>query len=136
VCEQENCSRKPIEQPSRGELSEEVRFAKKQQWAVATAAVTLLGALYALADRAHPGDKEKIALSVVITLIAILSCSFLVDLQRHLKTKRLELDPADKDPFLRGGAIIGALCGVIILGAFTILYVLTLRTNPGCLPSQ
>jgi hypothetical protein len=131
VCEQGICAQKPAEQPRRGELNEELRFAKKQQWAIATAAVTLLGAVYALADRAIPGpdEKEKIALAVVITLITTLSCSFLASLQRHMRDKRLELDPTDKDPFLRGGVIMGALCGVIILSALTVLYVLTLRSQ-------
>jgi hypothetical protein len=127
VCEQAACTSKPAEEPRRGQLLEELRFAKKQQWAIAAAAVTLLGAVYAVAHRAGPSEKEKVALAVVVTLIATLGCSFLANLQRHMRESRLELDPDDREPLLRGGMIVGALCGVIILSAFTVLYVLALR---------
>src|ERR1700675_1629415 len=84
---------------------EELRFAKKQQWAIATASVTLLAAIFALTRSAHGGDPgpiEKIALAVVITLVATFGCTFLVTLHRYMRDTRLCIDPTDKDALLRG----------------------------------
>ena len=39
--------------------AEEFRFAKKQQWYVATAAVTLIAAIFAVADKVHVTAFEK-----------------------------------------------------------------------------
>jgi hypothetical protein len=39
---------------TKSEQLEELRFAKTQQWRVATAAVTLLGAIFVVAHKLHP----------------------------------------------------------------------------------
>ncbi len=123
----ENRTERPAAEPRRGHLFEELRFAKKQQWAVAAAVVTLLGAVYGLAHSAVPNDKEKVLLTVVITLIANTGCSILVSLQRYIHTTRLELEPRDRDALIRGAGIAAALIGVIILSAIGVLYVSALR---------
>jgi hypothetical protein len=128
--QQDACAKKQTnDDEDRAQRFEELRFAKKQQWAVATAVVTLLGAIFALqhAADAGPGPREKVALAVIITLIATLGCSFLVMLQNYMRVTRLLLDPCDQDAGLRGVSILGALIGVIILSAFGVLYVVALR---------
>jgi len=134
--QQDTCAKKPTccDDKDRSQLFEELRFAKKQQWAVATAAVTLLGAIFAL-QHSVAGDSgagpirppEKIALAVAITLVAAFGCSFLAILQKYMRDTRLRLDPSDKDAALRGVSIVGALIGVIILSAFSVLYVVAVR---------
>jgi hypothetical protein len=94
-------------------LWEELRFAKKQQWTVATAAVTLLAAIYAL--RHSLTDpltcNEKIASAIAIVLIAGFSTWFLIKLHSHLQTTRLRLDPNDTNPATRGVDITAVLSG-------------------------
>jgi hypothetical protein len=128
--QQDACAKKQTnDDEDRAQRFEELRFAKKQQWAVATAVVTLLGAIFALqhAADAGPSPREKVALAVIITLIATLGCSFLVMLQNYMRDTRRLLDPRDQDAWLRGTSILGVLIGVIILSAFSVLYVAALR---------
>jgi hypothetical protein len=130
VCEQGgNPTELPAVEPRRGQLLEELRFAKKQQWAVAAAVVTLLGALYGLAHSAVPNldEKEKVLFAVIVTLIATIGCSILASLHRHMWSTRFELQPRDRDALVRGSGIVGALIGVIILSAIGVLYVIVLR---------
>jgi len=113
----------------RAQWFEELRFAKKQQWAVAAAAVTLLAAIFALQHSVgDPTPAEKTVLAVVITLVAALGCSFLVMLQKHIRETRLLLNRSDSDAALRGVGIIGALIGVVIVSALGVLYVVALRS--------
>jgi hypothetical protein len=118
------------EQPNdRPQYLEELRFAKKQQWAVTTAAITLLAAIYAVAKDLKPelGPKEKVAIAVLVTLIACAGVVYLTSLQSHLRETRLKLDPEDKEPWLRGVSVLAGLVGTVILGAAFVIYVLTLR---------
>src|SRR5262249_25655771 len=69
----------------RHEWFEELRFAKKQQWYIATAAVTLLAAILALQHAGAPEGlqiREKVAFGVAITLVATFACSFLLSLKK------------------------------------------------------
>jgi hypothetical protein len=50
-----DCTQKPAVEPRRGQLIEELRFLKKQQWAVTIAVVTLLGGVVALT---HYAEKD------------------------------------------------------------------------------
>jgi hypothetical protein len=114
----------------RPQLFEELRFAKKQQWAVATAVVTLLAAMFGLQHTAAPDGlhlKEKIAFAVVITLIATFGCVFLFMLQGYIRKTRLRLDANDKGAISRGVSIVGALVGVVVLSAFSVLYFVAFR---------
>jgi hypothetical protein len=108
---------------------EELRFAKKQQWAVATASVTLLAAIFALQHSLTDGLKcvERIAFSIAIVLIAIFGTWFLIKLQQHLRDTRLQLDPNDRNPATRGADILGVLIGVVILSSICVLYFVALR---------
>jgi hypothetical protein len=113
----------------RSQLFEELRFAKKQQWAVAAAAVTFLGAIFAVQHSANPdlGPKEKIAFTVVIVLVATFGCTFLLMLQTHMRTTRLRLNASDKDAAIRGVSIVGVLIGVVVLSSAGVLYFLAFR---------
>jgi O-antigen/teichoic acid export membrane protein len=79
---------------------EELRFAKKQQWYVATSAVTLLGAIFAITRVTKLKFVENAVATIFIALVAGFGVYFLCKLQHHLKRVRLELDPDDKNPSL------------------------------------
>jgi uncharacterized membrane protein len=101
---------------NRGELSdkdkidraarhEEVRFLKKQQWAVATAGVLLLGALLATIRNMHMTVLDKFLAVVLIAIGVYAGWLFLDDLQYGLADVRRWLDPADRDAATRGREI-------------------------------
>ena len=56
---------------------EELRFAKKQQWYVATSAVTLLAAIFAIARSTTLSDVEQAIATVFIVFIATFGIVFL-----------------------------------------------------------
>ena len=91
---------------NRGELSdkdkidraarhEEVRFLKKQQWAVATAGVLLLGALLATIRNMHMTALDKFLAVVLIAIGVYAGWLFLDDLQYRLADVRRWLEPGD-----------------------------------------
>jgi hypothetical protein len=83
------------EKIDRAAFHEEVRFYKKQQWAVTTAGVALLGALLATVRGEHLGLCEK---SFAVFFIVAGVCAggyFLDDLQSALARVRRRLDPSD-----------------------------------------
>jgi hypothetical protein len=120
---------KATDDRDRPQWFEELRFAKKQQWAITTAAVTLLAAVYALQRSVDPGigSKEKVVVVVAVVLIATFGCIFLFTLQKYIRDTRLRLDRTDKDALLRGVSIVGVLSGVVILSAGCVLYFVALR---------
>ena len=81
---------------------DELRFAKGQQWYIATAAVTLLSAIFWIERSIKLKYPEKVIATVFIGLIAGFGICFLVKLQKHLKAVRLELNPNDPNPWWRG----------------------------------
>ena len=104
---------------------EELRFAKGQQWYMATAAVTLLSAIFWIAQSLRLVRWEKIFATVFIGLIAGFGICFLVKLQNHLKEVRLTLGyPNDLNPWWRGVDVFSALTGVVALAALVVLYFL------------
>jgi hypothetical protein len=104
---------------------EELRFAKKQQWAVATAAVTLLAAIYAISKGLK--DFEKAVVTVFVTLIATFGVYFLWQLQGHLKRTRLAIDRDDPNPWFRGVDVLAVLSGVILISAVVVFYSIWFR---------
>ena len=114
-------------------LFEELRFAKKQQWYIATAAVTLLAAIFALQHAAGNAAtpsldyKEKIALGVAITLVVTFGCTFLITLQNYIRATRLRLNPKDIEAATRGLSIVGVLVGIVILSGVAVLYFIAFR---------
>ena len=104
---------------------EELRFAKRQQWYIATAAVTLLSAIFWIEHSIRLVRWEKIVVTVFIGLIAGFGICFLVKLQNHLKEVRLTLGyPNDLNPWWRGVDVLSVLIGVVALAALVVLYFL------------
>jgi hypothetical protein len=103
---------------------DELRFAKKQQWYVATSAVTLLGAIFAIARVTKLNLAEKDVATFFIALVAAFGIYFLWKLQHRLKRVRLVLDPTDKNPLLRGVDIALVLSGIIAVSMLVVLYFL------------
>jgi hypothetical protein len=86
----------------RAAFHEEVRFYKRQQWAVTTAGVVLFGALLAIRDVQH----MAVAAVVLIPVGLGAACFFLDDLQEALGRVRRMLDPFDPKPATRGSDIM------------------------------
>ncbi|HUL88144.1 MAG TPA: hypothetical protein VLU23_08175 [Pseudolabrys sp.] len=106
---------------------EELRFAKKQQWTIATAAMTLLAAIYAVGHGEGLTGAEKIIAAALITLVASVSAQFLISLQKHIRQTRIDYDKSDPNPTFRGIGFVCGLIGTIIISAVVVLYFLTLR---------
>src|SRR5690242_2567179 len=85
---------------------EEVRFLKKQQWAVAAAGVLLLGALLAALRNMHLTALDRFLAVVLIALGVYAGWLFLDDLQYAVVDVRRWLDPADRDAATRGREIL------------------------------
>jgi hypothetical protein len=92
----------------RRDWQEELRFAKRQQWTVATATVTLLAALRA-------------TLSVLAGVVALSGFYILFSLQRHLAHARIKVDETDPSAWLRGTPICVALALVIVFAAAVVI---------------
>jgi len=105
---------------------EELRFAKKQQWSIATSAVTLLAAIFGVAHVTEPKLKlgEEIAGTVFVVLIAVFAWRFLKSLQDHLEATRKALDPKDPEPWWRGVDVLAVLTGTVIVSGVVVVYYL------------
>ncbi len=110
---------------------EELRFAKKQQWYIATSAVTLLGAIFALARGTSLSDVEKAIGTVLVVLIASFGTGFLFKLQSYMKEVRKKLDPGDRDPWVRGSDVLLVLASIIVLSAILVFYFLWVPHHTG-----
>jgi hypothetical protein len=108
---------------------EEIRFAKKQQWYVATAAVTLIAAIFALADKIDPTTYEKVIAVAVLIAIAISGFLNLRSLQKHIVSKRPKNDQRGKRSWWksRGADIMWTLIGIVWLSTLAIIYVIVCR---------
>ena len=118
---------------NRGELSdkdkidraarhEEVRFLKKQQWAVATAGVLLLGALLATIRNMHMTVLDKFLAVVLIAIGVYAGWLFLDDLQYGLADVRRWLDPADRDAATRGREILYLHKFILVASAVVVVW--------------
>jgi len=67
---------------------EEVRFLKKQQWAVAAAGVVLMGGLLAILKDVHVTPLDKFLILLLITTGVAFGWYFLEDLQEGLARVR------------------------------------------------
>jgi len=101
---------------------EELKFAKRQQWAVVTSALTLLGAIFAIAHNADPplADWEKRIGSLFVIGVAAFGIVFLGSLQKHLRDTRRALDPNGADAWLRGGLVVASLMAIVLFSAIVV----------------
>ena len=118
---------------NRGELSdkdkidraarhEEVRFLKKQQWAVATAGILLLGALLATIRNMHMTVLDKFLAVVLIAIGVYAGWLFLDDLQYGLADVRRWLDSADRDAATRGREILYLHKFILVASAVVVVW--------------
>jgi hypothetical protein len=105
------------------DLNAEVRFAKTQQWLVATAAGTLLGGIFAVARTMRPLVCWEQAFATVLLVLIVVSASYiLVSLQNHLPAKRRQINSGDTTAWLRGTDVLPVLIGAIVVGALIVGY--------------
>lgn len=119
---------------TKAEKAEEFRFAKKQQWYVATAAVTLMAAIFAVDDKVHFEACEKtVAVAALIAIAGFAGCT-LGRTQKYIISMREE---NDRQPWYwsRGGDIMWALIAVVTLIAIAVGYFIICRLPfPVCHP--
>ena len=101
---------------------EELRFAKRQQWSVATLAITLLAAIFAIAHGTSLGDGEKLTATVVTIVIAACAAYFLIQLQGHLERTRTALNQNDKKAWSRGVDVLAVLMGTVFISGFVVIW--------------
>src|SRR5258708_16515543 len=77
-------------------LLEELRFAKRQQMAVVTSAMALLGAILAIGNLLKPLSRwEKWVGMGGAMVVALVGSGFIWSLENHLKRTRLRIGPDD-----------------------------------------
>ncbi len=106
--------------------AEEIRFAKKQQWYVATACITLMAALFTLADKIHPNQCEKLIAALLLVAIAFFVIINLLALKKHIACTRPQ-DDSDRER--RGAWIPLSLAGAVVLSALAVGYVIIWRLH-------
>jgi hypothetical protein len=107
---------------TKSEQLEELRFAKTQQWRVATAAVTLLGAIFVVAHTLHPlAIFERVIGTVLVALIGVAGSVFLISLQNHLRRTRNSIQD-DLEAWSRGAEVMITLAVVVIASAIIVGY--------------
>jgi hypothetical protein len=102
---------------------EEVRFVKKQQWAVATAGVVLLSGLLAAIHDYHLTALDKFIVVVVIGLGVWCGWFFLDDLQCGLARVRRALDPFDYEASTRGQKIVHLHKAILVASAAFVVWI-------------
>jgi hypothetical protein len=108
---------------------DELRFAKRQQWSIAAAAMALLGAIFGVAHTMDPlGPGEKAVAAIFALCVGIAACWHLVSLQNHLARTRRLIDEKDEDAWWRGGTVLWSLVVVVAISALTVVYYVALRS--------
>jgi uncharacterized membrane protein len=101
---------------------EEIRFLKKQQWAIATAGVLLLGALLVTVRNMHLTALDKFLAVVLIALGVYTGWLFLDDLQYRLADLRRWLEPADRDATTRGRELFHLHKSILVASAVVVVW--------------
>ena len=112
MSDENNSNLSDEEKIDRAAWHEELRFDTKQQWAVATAGVILLGALLTTAFNVHITGLDKFLILILIAL-AISAGWFVLDsLEESIVGVRRALGPADAS--IHGRQISGLLKSILI----------------------
>ena len=106
------------------ELLDELRFAKRQQWAVTAAAIALIAGIYHIADNADPemAPWEQHLAEFLVLIVAAGGIAMLFKLQGHLCRTRLAIDKKDPNPWQRGLDVVIALVIAITVSAIAVCY--------------
>ena len=108
---------------------EEVRFLKKQQWAVATAGVVLAGAFLSTISNYHLTSLERFC-AVLLTVGGVWAgWFFLDDLQGGLARVRRALDPADYSAPTRGSEIVNLHKLILVASAFVVVWAVLFKVR-------
>jgi hypothetical protein len=95
------------EKIDRAAWHEELRFYKKQQWAVPTAGVVLLGGFLTIVGNVRITALDKFFAVILIFLTAWAGWFLLDDLQESMAKVRRTLDSADRHAETRDRVILG-----------------------------
>jgi len=117
------------EKIDRAAWHEEVRFYKKQQWAVATAGVVLCGGFVAAINNLHFKMTEKIVAMVIIAVGAGIGGYVIDKLQSDLANVRRKLDPSDRKAKTRGIEIVHFQRAILTLSATFVFWILFCATR-------
>jgi hypothetical protein len=116
---------KEMEAPIKAGHMEELRFGKRQQWAVAAYTIGLIAGAFHLADGAKPlACWEKAVVSNIVLLVAAGGIWLMFDLQKHLASTRTTIDPDDKRPWWRGMPIAFGLAIAQFMSAIAVIWAL------------
>jgi hypothetical protein len=117
------------EKIDRAARHEEVRFLKKQQWAVATAGVVLLGAFLATIRIEHMTALDKFLAVVLISIGVWAGWFFLDDLQDGLVKVRRRLDPSDREGETRGREILTLHKSILVGSALVVVWAVLFKIH-------
>jgi hypothetical protein len=114
---------KEMDPPVRAAHMEEIRFWKRQQWAVGGYAIALIaGAFHMMQSVPQPlGPYEKGVASVLVLVIARGGGRLIWELQESLEKTRKVLDQEDPDPE-RGMHIVEGLWVGLAISAIAVIY--------------
>jgi len=105
---------------------EELRFAKRQQWAITIAAITLMAAAYHVADtmtvKAPLASWEKHFAAFFVLAVAAGGSYLILKLQHHLRVTRKRIKKEDPNPWLRGFDVAIGLVIALIISAAAVCY--------------
>jgi len=109
-------------------LWEELRFVKRQQWAVTTAVIALIAGAYSIAGVKQPlGLWEKwVAMGFILGLVAG-GWWLLYSLQCHLRRTRLAIDRYDPNPLSRSADVVIGMAIALAVSAGAVCYSLLWR---------
>jgi hypothetical protein len=105
------------EKIDRAARHEEVRYLKRQQWAVATAGAVLSGAFLATINNYHMTPLDRFLAVLLLAAGVWAGWFFLDDLQCGLARVRRALDPADHEAATRGSPIVNLHKAILVASA-------------------
>ena len=125
MSDENNINLSDEEKIDRAARHEELRFHTKQQWAVATAGVILLGALLTTAFNVHITALDKFLILILIGL-AISAGWFLLDyLEEVIVDVRRALGPADA--VIYGRKISGLLKSILVASGLVVAWAVVFK---------
>jgi hypothetical protein len=113
------------EKIDRAARHEELRFYKKQQWAVATAGVILLGALLTTAFNVHITALDKLLILILIALALSADWFVLDKLEEGIVGFRRTLGPADA--VIHGREISGLLKFILVASGLVVAWAVVFK---------
>jgi uncharacterized membrane protein len=115
------------EKIDRAAFHEEVRFLKRQQWAVSTAGVLLFGALLAAIRDMRMTALDRLLVVVLIAIGVYGGWFFLDDLQDGLAKVRRSLDPNDYDAATRGVGVVRLFKSILVVSAVVVVWAVVFK---------